>query len=94
MARKIDCFVSFSATDGNERNIRFLLSYLSEKLDNKVDFKVYFEQKSGIDLQAFMKDINEAEAVIALFTPDYKYKIDNKISSGVLTEHMHIVDRL
>lgn len=94
MARKIDCFVSFSATDGNERNIRFLLSYLSEKLDNKVNFKVYFEQKSGIDLQTFMKDIKEAEAVIALFTPDYKYKTDNKISSGVLTEHMHIVDRL
>ncbi|PZR31479.1 P-loop ATPase, Sll1717 family [Caulobacter segnis] len=95
MARKINCFVSFSAADGNERNIRFLIEYLTERLEGKVSFQAYFDQPTGSDLQNFMKDeLTKAEAVIALFTPDYKRKIEQRITSGVLTEYLRIVDRL
>lgn len=95
MAHKIKCFVSFSATDGDERSIRFLIEHLEHGCGGKVQFIAYFNQKSGTDLSDFMReDLPNAEAVIALFTPDYKYKADEHIRSGVFTEHMHIVDRL
>lgn len=91
----INCFVSFSGTDGNERDIQFLIARLKEKLGDKVNFKAYFDLRGGTDLQDFMKrDLLGAEAVIALFTPDYKRKADDHISSGVLTEFSVIVDRL
>jgi hypothetical protein len=94
MARTINCFVSFSAKDGDERDIRFLISYLESKLNSKVKFKAYYNMRSGEDLQDFMKnDLDEAEAIIALFTPDYKAKADQGVRSGVYTEFLHIVDR-
>lgn len=95
MARKISCFVSFSARDGDEKSIRFFIDYLTQRLEERVAFKAYFDQKSGTDLESFMKnDLTSAEAVIALFSPDYKHKADNFIKSGVLTEYLHIIDRL
>jgi hypothetical protein len=72
-----------------------LLDEISKRLDHKIDFKVYYEQKSGTDLQAFMRErILDSEAVLALFSPDYKYKVDNRVNSGVFTEFLTIVDRL
>lgn len=95
MATPIVCFVSFSATDGNEGDVRFLISYLKDRLGEKVQFKAYFEMRSGDSLQAFMReDLVRAEAVLALFTPDYKMKADQNIASGVCTEFQHIVSRL
>ncbi|MBN9678859.1 P-loop ATPase, Sll1717 family [Salipiger bermudensis] len=95
MQRKISCFVSFSATDGDEDAIKFLLDHLSRECDGKIEFKAYFNNKSGSDLGKFMKeDLLSAHAVLALFSPDYKMKCDQHIRSGVLTEYMFIVDRL
>jgi hypothetical protein len=95
MSRKIKCFVSFSGTDGDERSIEFLIERLNKDCDRKVQFLVYNAQKSGSDLADFMKhELSDSEAVIALLSPDYKKKCDEHISSGVLTEHLIIVDRL
>ena len=95
MPRKISCFVSFSTADGDEDAIKFLLAHLSNICEEKVDFKAYFNNRSGSDLGKFMKeDLLSADAVLALFSPDYKVKSDQHIKSGVLTEYMFIVDRL
>lgn len=95
MSRRIKCFVSFSATDGDERSIRFLIDRLENDCNRKIQFIAYFNQTSGTDLKGFMKgELASAEAVIALFSPDYKLKSDDHIKSGVLTEHLIIVDRL
>jgi hypothetical protein len=95
MALPITCFVSFSATDGNEGDVRFLIDYLSARLGEKVDFKAYFQMRSGASLQDFMRDdLLKSEAVLALFTPDYKLKADQNLQSGVSTEFRHIVSRL
>lgn len=95
MTRQIRCFISFSATDGNTGDIDYLIEYLEERLKGRVDFRIYHELRSGDDLGEFMrKDLVEAEAVLALFSPDYKKKADNHIKSGVLTEFKTIVDRI
>jgi len=95
LARKINCFVSFSGVDGDERSIRLLIQHLTERLGDKVTFRAYFNERTGSNLQDFMKDeLNAADAVMALFTPDYKRKADQAIPSGVYTEFLNIVDRL
>ena len=68
MAVPITCFVSFSAADGNEEDVRFLLDYLSTRLDDNVRFKAYFQMRSGDSLQDFMRDdLVRAEAVLPAF---------------------------
>ena len=95
MPHKIKCFVSFSTVDANQRDIEFFLSQLRGRLEQKVDFRVYFEQKVGADLQQFMlHDLASADAIILLFTPDYKKKADNAVQSGALSEFMRVVDLL
>ena len=94
MPRTITCFVSFSAPTA-QADIRFFLKYLATRLSDKVIFKAFFDIRSGTDLQDFMReDLAKADAVLALFTPDYKMKADQAIRSGVHTEFLHIVDRL
>lgn len=95
MPHRIKCFVSFSTTDTDQRDVRFFLSYLRKRLADRIDFRVYFEQKPGADLQRFMlDDLNSSDAAIILFTPDYKRKADNAEKSGALNEYMRIVDLL
>jgi hypothetical protein len=109
MARKIKCYVSFSSTDCNRADISFFLKGLRKGLESlhrgkdsarkglesKVDFKVYFEQRVGSDLQRFMsEDLNSADAIIILFTPDYKRKCESGKPSGVHTEYFKITDRM
>lgn len=95
MNRKINCFVSFSVLDADEASVRFLLDYLSKQCQERVNFKAYFNERSGTDLDRFMRaDLGAADAIMALFTPDYKNKADNHIHSGILIEYMHIVELL
>ena len=109
MPRRIKCYVSFSSTDCSRADISFLLKGLRKGLDSlhrgrdgvrrglesKVDFKVYFEQRAGSDLQRFMsEDLTSADAVIILFTPDYKQKCESGKISGVHTEYFKIIERM
>jgi TIR domain len=95
MAETITCFVSFSSVDTLEGDIKFLIEFIVKKTGQKIKFKIYFNEKSGTDLQNYMiKELQDADAVLMLLTPDYKQKVDQQKKSGVLTEHKIIADRL
>jgi TIR domain len=95
MARKISCFVSLSTKDENRRDIQYLIDKLQIMTENKVDFLLYYDQRTGSNLQEFMKHgLRNADAVILLGSPDYKDKCKLAVESGLYTEFKLIVDRL
>ena len=73
-----------------------LVKTLRDQLSEEVEFIVYYEQGYGEDLDPYMaENIRTSEAILALFGPGYKQRIDQSMrNTGCHKEYSHIVDRL